>query len=349
MKESKKKYDFSRQENIIAKNDLKKRIFFIGMLACIFGFVLTMVMQAHLASILSYVVGFFMTLAAYILSRKRKNQTELCIMLTGIYFAFVYIPIDWLVYDGLLGSTPYVSIVPLVFMVLALSKSKQKVMIPIYLVLLLSLTVYSFSREILINNSERLTDAINIAAAFFVCITMITYALMLVLGKLDRLYNRTLDDAIKDKLTGVLNRRSFDDLLAIAESKYLLKRIDYTIVMIDVDNFKEMNDKKGHAFGDLVLIRVADCIERSVRSVDYVLRYGGDEFLILLQNIPRSKMAAVFRRIEGFLHEEYLALGDIEVSLSRGYVRRKDCDGVDKIVQIADKRMYEYKHNHRKD
>ncbi len=234
-------------------------------------------------------------------------------------------------------------------MVLALSKRKQKFMIPIYLVLLLSLTVYSFSQEIMVNNSARLSEATIEAAAYLVSISIITYALQLMISKLDKRYNTTLDAAVKDKLTGVLNRRGLDDVLAIAESNYTTKNIDYTVAMIDVDMLKEINDEFGHAHGDLLLKRLANCIERSVRTVDYVLRYGGDEFLVLLKNIPEERVDSVFMRIEGFLHEEYLAYKDFEVSFSRGFAQRKNCDSADSVVKMADKRMYEHKKSQRRD
>jgi diguanylate cyclase (GGDEF)-like protein len=173
--------------------------------------------------------------------------------------------------------------------------------------------------------------------------------LLLMLDKLDTLYNSTLNDAIKDKLTETLNRLTLDDVLAIAESNYKSKNIDYTIVMIDVDNLKVLNDLKGHVTGDLLLIRLAACIKKSIRSADYVLRYGGDEFLILMQNMQNEKVEKVFRRIEGFLHKEYMVHNDFEVSFSRGYAHRAECDSTDSTVQIADKRMYEYKYRHRKE
>jgi len=343
VREENKIYGIIRRGNLAARSELKKQIFIIGIAASTIGIILTLVMGSHLASVLSYVGGLVSMILALIFFNKNKKDIETCMMFIAIYFAFVYIPIDWFVYGGVLGSTPYVSIVPITIMVMTLSNKKLKIMIPIYMAVLLSLIFYSLSTEPILNNSENLNRAIFITAAYFVCISIITYSLLLMLNKLDNLYRRTLDDSIKDRLTGALNRRGLDDVLSIAEAKYIERNVNYTIAMVDVDCLKQLNDKHGHAAGDLVLQRLADCIERSIRTDDFVLRYGGDEFLILLQSIPIENVKIIFNRIEGFLQEEYRTNLDYKVSFSRGFAQRTEFDSSDNLVDVADKRMYEYK------
>jgi len=91
-----------------------------------------------------------------------------------------------------------------------------------------------------------------------------------------------------DPLTGVLNRRSFNE---IAEKKMIVSEINqrpYTMVYIDLDNFKTINDTFGHAIGDLVLKFVVDTIQTHIRITDFLARLGGDEFAILLRILIRN-------------------------------------------------------------
>ena len=85
-----------------------------------------------------------------------------------------------------------------------------------------------------------------------------------------------------DSLTGLLNRRAMKQRLEnafYAKSNY---NVDFVIAILDIDNFKQINDQYGHSCGDQVIKRLASIIQRKVRETDYVSRWGGDELLILL-------------------------------------------------------------------
>ncbi len=319
----------------------------LGMVAIAVGIFIAVVMQATTLSILSYAGGFVCMLATYFLHRKDEELSAKGVCISVIYFAFIYIPIDWYIYGGVLGSTPYASLIILTIMALAFSKKKRKIVIPLYVSLILLLSIHSITTEILFYNSERLSEIIITMAAYYTLIAILIYIRTTMLGSLEKHYRKTFDGSIKDTLTGVLNRRGLDELILQAEIKYLEKNLDYTIVMIDVDMLKEHNDKHGHTSGDVMLKRLGACITRGIRDADYVLRYGGDEFLILLQSIPKENVDIVFGRIDGLLQNEYNTHRDFEVSFSRGFAQRSEFDSPDNMVEIADKRMYENKYSSR--
>jgi diguanylate cyclase (GGDEF)-like protein len=90
-----------------------------------------------------------------------------------------------------------------------------------------------------------------------------------------------LKTSFRDELTRLFNRKVLDIIMKYAEKMFKSSHTDYTIVMFDVDKFKQMNDEHGHVFGDIILRNVAKCIEDRARSSDFVVRYGGDEFLVV--------------------------------------------------------------------
>ncbi|MFW5970442.1 MAG: GGDEF domain-containing protein, partial [Halofilum sp. (in: g-proteobacteria)] len=95
-------------------------------------------------------------------------------------------------------------------------------------------------------------------------------------------------NAMTDPLTGLLNRRAMDTELAIAQGRAIRHARGYAVIMADLDHFKRINDEHGHDAGDEVLVELADRMDRSVRIEDRVARWGGEEFLLLIQDVDET-------------------------------------------------------------
>ena len=99
-----------------------------------------------------------------------------------------------------------------------------------------------------------------------------------------------------DTLTGVANRLALDEYLLLNEKiSHHFDRL--CLIVIDIDNFKGVNDQYGHLFGDEVIVAVANCLKKSIRSSDFIVRYGGDEFLIILEHVALNQAMRVAEQI----------------------------------------------------
>lgn len=163
---------------------------------------------------------------------------------------------------------------------------------------------------------------------------------------------RLYDSAVRDALTGVHNRRFFDDRLA-AEFAYAVRhRADLALIMLDVDHFKRLNDTYGHQGGDAVLRQLGAMLADSVRVEDIVARYGGEEFTILARGLDEPRASQFAERLRrGVEHLEVAFEGStIRFSSSFGVAvfseRRPFADG-NALVGVADAALYLAKQNGR--
>ena len=148
-----------------------------------------------------------------------------------------------------------------------------------------------------------------------------------------------------DKLTGVYNRNYLEILIDYEFQKSQREQSTAMYVMIDVDNFKYFNDQYGHDFGDKVLSGVASAIAKKLRESDYIGRYGGDEFLIILPHTSLEDACVIAQRI---LTE--IALLNIEnsfepISLSIGIAKQNEEVDSKTALKLADDAMFRAKKN----
>jgi len=145
-----------------------------------------------------------------------------------------------------------------------------------------------------------------------------------------------------DPLTEVYNRRSLEDMAGrfISHARRLQNAL--TFLLIDVDKFKQVNTQFGHLTGDFVLAEVATLLRSSVRGSDAVVRYGGDEFLIILADTGALGAGRVVQRIRKYLLD-WNGLGRLngfELSLSIGISEWSDGKTLDEMLDAVDRAMY---------
>ena len=149
-------------------------------------------------------------------------------------------------------------------------------------------------------------------------------------------------DSLHDSLTGLLNRRAFDDLLASSCARSERYGWPFSLVLIDLDHFKSVNDRLGHAIGDTTLQTVGAELRARLRAGDVAARIGGDEFALLLPNLDVTHVPDLIKRLGNVVDE---TVPDANVTFTAGAAAAPD-DAVDPrlLYRIADQRLYEGKH-----
>ncbi|RKY31792.1 MAG: hypothetical protein DRP74_04080 [Candidatus Omnitrophota bacterium] len=160
------------------------------------------------------------------------------------------------------------------------------------------------------------------------------------------LYHELQELAIRDSLTGVFNRRYYlerlnEELRRSGKFKY-----NFSCLMIDIDHFKKYNDRYGHLVGDAVLKEVSKRIKENIRQIDFMSRYGGEEFSVILSETDKELAKAAAERIRKAVHEEEIKVYDenLKVTISIGVSTFPE-DGKDSITIIdnADTALYRAK------
>jgi len=158
---------------------------------------------------------------------------------------------------------------------------------------------------------------------------------------------KTLEETSKlDALTKVFNRRALSSYLDMICSKKELK-YELHMLMMDIDDFKMINDRYGHIAGDKILIFIANILKKTLRDGDKIFRYGGEEFIVVLNRIEKEECMQIASRLLKLVSTNKLIYkGEtINVTLSIGTTVFVDGDTPDSLVARADKALYRAKEN----
>lgn len=182
-----------------------------------------------------------------------------------------------------------------------------------------------------INNGELLNERLNTA--------------MVEVNKLKRELEQTQREAKTDTLTGLANRKAFDDLVNKVTDDADSSGLDVCLLFCDLDNFKDINDTHGHLVGDQVLKVIANALRDSVKGRDLVARYGGEEFSIILLNTSLQNAKTVADNIRQEVASKRIQRKDTQQSLGQitvsfGVARYVPTEGVESFMQRADRALY---------
>lgn len=157
-----------------------------------------------------------------------------------------------------------------------------------------------------------------------------------------QLYRRTEDRVDRDALTDLYNRRYARRRLTDELERGMRRGTRVCVLMLDLDNFKAINDTYGHPIGDLALLTVADALRRSCRASDVICRYGGDEFLVIFPDLIEAETAPMVTRLRDELlhHAVPIPGGTISLEASIGVAISEPGSDPDALVMAADRALY---------
>jgi diguanylate cyclase (GGDEF)-like protein len=161
-----------------------------------------------------------------------------------------------------------------------------------------------------------------------------------------QLYERVQELSIVDGLTEVYLRRHLMERLEEEVERSGRLGLNFSVGMLDIDHFKNCNDKYGHLVGDAVLKKIADRLKRSVREVDLIARYGGEEFCVLLPETNKELAMAVAQRIRRSIESKGIKAYDEELRVTASIgisTYPEDGTGIDILIEKADTALYKAK------
>jgi len=156
---------------------------------------------------------------------------------------------------------------------------------------------------------------------------------------------RLREMAQNDGLTRIYNRQYFEQLARIQLQQSIESHESLFLIMIDVNQFKHINDQCGHQTGDLVLKEVANALASCIRETDLLGRYGGDEFILLIRNAEMQEVMNVIEKCKTAIESRAVLYENKKIitSASFGIKQRDNETDLEKLIVAADKKMYENK------
>jgi diguanylate cyclase (GGDEF)-like protein len=159
-------------------------------------------------------------------------------------------------------------------------------------------------------------------------------------------FRRVASQATTDALTGIANRRSFDEELALEWRRAHRIGDSFAVVLLDLDDFKRVNDTHGHPAGDAVLRSIGEVLGSGVRQIDLAARYGGEEFVVLVPESDLTGATQLAKRLRLAVSKARTELPDgklLKVTASFGVAAKGDLSSAEQLIAAADDALYEAK------
>ena len=291
-----------------------------------------------------FCLGFFYLLRVHGSRFLQVFETS-ALAILSIYFIFEFALIIWRDSDlPLIDFGAFVLWLPVFYMIVFLifrSRTAVRASL-IYLGIIVAIGV----PHLLLNMSHpiNMDDVVLLSQIYFSSLVYI--AILYIVAQLKDKYGeaelrsqRMNNLAMLDELTGIYNRRKLNDLLESFIREYHETGRTFSIIMLDVDGLKRINDAYGHPSGDRMLKRVAQVLRENARESDYVGRWGGDEFFIIYPDTDRQRLEALSNRLVAAINAaDFGPVG--EVTLSQGLASCSPQDTVESLWKRADETLY---------
>lgn len=152
---------------------------------------------------------------------------------------------------------------------------------------------------------------------------------------------------IIDPLTGALNRYGAQDKFHYLTARFKAYNENFSLIMLDIDHFKNVNDTHGHDVGDEVLVSISNILQNSIRSNDALIRFGGEEFFLFLSNVNLEISRNIAEKLRIMIKQTPHSLKALPITASFGVVEYSISEELDALIKRADTLLYKAKENGR--
>ena len=308
-------------------------------------------MIINIGSILCYVICFALL---------KKGKTEI-----SFYIGYIEIILHAFAATLILGhsfgfSLYFLVTVPMVFNLLHDyndKKSARRSLILVFLSFILHTCSYALSciyepicHSDAIDKTVMFLFLINSLSAFVIASIFSLIFIYEADEAMNKLYNKNKELNVlanRDTLTGLYNRRTMTEHVMKMYEDYEKSHSPFALVICDIDDFKKVNDSLGHDCGDVVLKEIARVLTSLTRENDFLCRWGGEEFLILLNQIERNTAKEIAERFRTSIGDTEIRYKDtvLSVTMTFGVSDAIESDSYESMFRLADKRLYEGKEN----
>lgn len=300
---------------------------------------------------------YYLLIPAYVLflnelfSNLPKRIIKISVFFSGV-FSIICVITNNIFYDKLgFLSQAILSIILFEILVFLIKKVREKEENSDMVLLAFIILMVTALNDILVNNGV-LNTKYGAQIGMFIFILVQTYVIIIkysheiINSEKIKLENKIIyEKSIRDNLTNLYNRNYIEEILDKSMERYVNEGEIFTVLMFDIDYFKVINDTYGHLQGDNVLTTVSNIIIESVRDVDYVGRYGGEEFIVILKDTAQEEAREIAERIRSNV-KNFPWENGIKITISGGLYEnrthiKKEC------IKNADDKLYEAKRNGR--
>lgn len=323
--------------------EVKNRIFKVTLFISIVAFVVVSLINViNDRPFINFAVPFgaAILLSLFYWFYMKEKHTRVIRTVYSIFLFVIYMPLAWLTSPGSYSAMSFYAVL-IVFLGIILAREWYDYIFPSITV---AEVVYFLNIEPLNPTQYGIysplpTRAFDLSVNFLI-VCAIIFAILMVLNRyFDAEHERIFNMSITDQLTGIYNRRHLYHQIELFGTE---KKPNFAILMMDLNNFKRVNDVYGHTVGDEVLRAFGEVLKNACRKKDLPVRYGGDEFILVLPDTEIKDVAVIQSRILEYFTPIAEKYSDLGLSISFG-IANSAGKSLEEIMQMADDHLYKNK------
>ncbi|MEN6349845.1 MAG: GGDEF domain-containing protein [Syntrophomonas sp.] len=312
---------------------------FAAILGCTICFFANINYNIDVYTALLCAVGTIITSCLYFLSRKIKRH-NLSATISTVFFSLILLPGFWFLNGGTRSGILYYYFVVSGAIVIIFRGVKRTVFFVLNLsaYIFLIMIEYKFPEYIIYSKSRSVTYS-DLAMDSIIVMIMLTVMYFSIVRHYDAEHKKVNQLLETDELSNCFNRRYFGKRLDQLIETYQTKGNIFSIIIIDVDDFKDVNDRYGHTAGDLLITEIGYFLKSNLNDNFCVARYGGDEFIVLMPDVPLNAAVSVADELCGKCRNKKWVNNKQGITLSIGVIEYEESTK-DNIIQEVDNRLY---------